>query len=219
MPAMKFLRRFILVLTISAGGAAPAKAWNILEAIFGAQPAAAPQAVAPDAGADKARQKQDAARRKAAQIAALRQQEAARVAMLAHALERAKLPVPPCCLSSEQAIGLMMADATLRPGDVYASTEGLRVFVGAANSPHRREDFVPLAQARSLNPGLRARLASASAPDLRRAAVNSDAAAAKGGDEPPTLVVHAASAPRPENRIVESDGRRIRFVGGAAPQN
>jgi hypothetical protein len=111
----------------------------------------------------------------------------------------------------------MMADATLRPGDAYASADGLRVFVGSAKSAHRSEDFVPVTQAQSVSAGLRARLVAASAQDQRRAEAAREKSASRGMQDTPTLVVHA-SAPRAERTTLDAEGRRIRFVGGAAPQ-
>jgi hypothetical protein len=41
----------------------------------------------------------------------------------------------------------LMADSTLRPGDMVMFPDGLRVFTGKSGGPHKLADFKPLAQA------------------------------------------------------------------------
>ncbi len=53
-----------------------------------------------------------------------------------------------------------MRDATLRPGDVIMTDEGVRVFAGRAACPHTVRDFQTLAEARALPRGERRVLAA-----------------------------------------------------------
>ncbi|MBO1909073.1 hypothetical protein J4G37_29930 [Microvirga sp. 3-52] len=41
----------------------------------------------------------------------------------------------------------LMADSTLRPGDMVMFPDGLRVFTGKSGGPHKLTDFKPLTQA------------------------------------------------------------------------
>ena len=54
----------------------------------------------------------------------------------------------------------LMRDATLRPGDVIMTDEGVRVFAGRAACPHTVADFRTLAEARTLPRAERTTLAA-----------------------------------------------------------
>jgi hypothetical protein len=53
----------------------------------------------------------------------------------------------------------LMRDATLRPGDVIVTDEGVRVFEGSGACPHAISNFRTLAETRILSPGTRTALA------------------------------------------------------------
>jgi hypothetical protein len=48
----------------------------------------------------------------------------------------------------------ILADATLRPGDIVATREGLKVFVGGSRLPHSPADFISVRQAGIVDPAV-----------------------------------------------------------------
>ena len=123
-----------------------------------------------------------------------------------------------CCSDAREAIAKVIRDdPTLRPGDAYMTSDGLRVFEGdGPNDPK----FVPVGQARVIGKKLRARLAALDGSSVlasaRRASLKTRvvATATQHMDLP-------GSAQRPsklnKERLIKTfDGRTIRFVGGYA---
>lgn len=92
-------------------------------------------------------------------------------------------------------LGRFLRDATLRKGDVVATSEGLMVFQGAAGKKHRERDFVPVSQSRSLVASrMRSELAK-----LDRAV---------GGEEDKAHSVFVAEAAPPI--VAQDEGSRLR---------
>lgn len=120
--------------------------------------------------------------------------------------------------NAQEAIAKVIRDdPTLRPGDAYMTSDGLRVFEGdGPNDPK----FVPVGQARGIGKKLRARLAAldnstTSAPARRASSKTSVVAVAS------QHMNLAGSAQKPsrlnKERLIRTfDGKTIRFVGGYA---
>jgi hypothetical protein len=70
--------------------------------------------------------------------------------------------VPGCTCNSKDAMGLapidVMADPTLQPGDIVATTDGLKVFQGATGDAHRSAEFTPVAKSAWVSRDVRSRL-------------------------------------------------------------
>ena len=72
--------------------------------------------------------------------------------------------VPGCTCNGKDAFGLVpaevMADPTLRAGDVVATQDGLKTFQGGKNEAHKAADFAPTGNATKVSGTLRDRLSS-----------------------------------------------------------
>ena len=70
--------------------------------------------------------------------------------------------VPGCTCNGAEATGLapldVMADPTLRPGDIVATADGLKVFQGGAGDAHRSAEFTPVAKSAWVPRDVRSRL-------------------------------------------------------------
>ena len=134
------------------------------------------------------------------------------------------IPAPPgasegqkCCSDAQDAIAkIMHEDRTLRPGDAYMSSDGLRVYEG---DRAKDQEFVPVHQARALDKTSKARLAAVEKAPVQAIPLNP-------GQKPhlaPAIAPHAGNAPdqkaaklNKESLIKTFNGRTIRFVGGYA---
>src|SRR5260221_14796729 len=78
------------------------------------------------------------------------------------------------------------SDPTLRPGDIVATKNGLKVFTGSNEVPHQTGDFIPPDDYKGLPAGVRRILGELKvAPEPDR--VVADVAAAAPAPEPPSL--------------------------------
>jgi hypothetical protein len=112
-----------------------------------------------------------------------------------------------CCASAVDMIArVTRRDPTLREGDAFMTSDGLRVFVG-----DRRGDtkFVPVGQAPKLSPALKERL---QAMDKTPSASPSRSRAEKASGP----LAHSGVAEKAEkDRLIETaNGKTIRLVGG-----
>jgi hypothetical protein len=87
-----------------------------------------------------------------------------RYADLANAYVYRDAIVPDCTCNGKDALGLapidIANDPTLRPGDVVATTAGLKVFKGATHGRHRTADFTPVGRTSRLSADIRRKLAT-----------------------------------------------------------
>lgn len=106
-----------------------------------------------------------------------------------------------CCSSPQEAIQKAASDATLRPGDAFMASDGLRVYVGESK-------FVAVEQAR-IGETLRARLTAVEKAPATQVS--------KGSDKKADLAAKL-NLPRPtphkDRLITTSEGKTIRLVGG-----
>ncbi len=138
-------------------------------------------------------------------------------------------PVQPCCDTASDAINRAVKDATLRPGDVVAGEDGLRVFVGdtTAGAGRSTEAFVPIHEARKIDGKLRSRL-MAYAPQvpfhapqvplpLHPSTAGPSGRKSEGGGGAASLASAPAVPDTREKVITDFRGRTLRFVGGYMP--
>ena len=123
-----------------------------------------------------------------------------------------------CCSSAQEAIAKVIRDdPTLRSGDAYMTSDGLRVF-----DAERRDDqkFVPVDQADKIGRDLKARLAELEKkrPPVTAAAPapKSRISSASGPHEPTGASEQKPMKPEKERLIKTSAGKTIRLVGGFA---
>jgi hypothetical protein len=137
------------------------------------------------------------------------------LAVVNHAQAAASSAHPPAVKrfgNVDEAASAAKTDATLRRGDIVSTLEGLRVFVGDRKAD-RNENFVKVTH-KQVESRLR-KILSAYAPEPPR-------------PKPPALqaapaATENAGAPLNALRAIETyvsdaQGRRIRFVGGQAPE-
>jgi len=110
-----------------------------------------------------------------------------------------------CCSSPQEAMEKVASDATLRPGDAFMASDGLRVYVGESKNAQK---FVAVEHAK-IGETLRARLA---AFEKGPAAANSS-----GADKKVSLAAKPnlpRTTPHKERLITTPEGKTIRLVGG-----
>jgi hypothetical protein len=121
-----------------------------------------------------------------------------------------------CCSSAREAIAKVIRDdPTLRSGDAYMTSDGLRVF-----DAERRDDqkFVPVDQAHKIGRDLKARLAELEKkrPPDTAGAPKSRISSASGLHEPTGAAEQKPMKLEKERLIKTSAGKTIRLVGGFA---
>jgi hypothetical protein len=118
-----------------------------------------------------------------------------------------------CCSDAQDAINhIVKDDPTLRPGDAYMSTDGLRVYQG-----ERKNDlqFVPVDKARHIGAGLKQRLAEVESKARVSAPEHSADVDAKASKRAMVEPQHATNEKKHKEKFVHGpDGRLIRMVGG-----
>jgi hypothetical protein len=184
---------FILVSLSSAGVSGSAHAQNFFEMLFGGgQPA---QVAAPNGGARSHHRPLKHARH-----------TGPKKLSYAEAMTPSRAPFKhECCSSPQEALEKVASDATLRPGDAFMASDGLRVYVGESKSAQK---FVAVEHAK-IGESLRARL---SAFEKAPATANST-----GADKKVDLAARPnlpRTTPHKERLITTSEGKTIRLVGG-----
>jgi len=119
-----------------------------------------------------------------------------------------------CCSSAREAIAKVIRDdPTLRSGDAYMTSDGLRVF-----DSERRDDqkFVPVDQAHKIGRDLKARLTELEKKRPSDTAPKSRIAAASGPHDSTGALAQNQMKPEKEHLITTSEGKTIRLVGGFA---
>jgi hypothetical protein len=140
--------------------------------------------------------------------------------------------------SGVQAINSILTDPTLRPGDAYVGTDGVRIFVGSRYRAPEAKDFVPVPPKILAAAKFQARLAPyrSKAPAKQLAAIEVKAVPTPAPSSPLALQPVAAQArtsslakhsppvaplpPRPaasEQVITDASGKKIRLVGAFVP--
>ncbi len=149
--------------------------------------------------------------------------------------------------SGAKAIDAILNDLTLRPGDAYVGTDGVRIYVGSSNKTPEEKDFVPLTPKIMAKAKFRARLApyrsTTPVKKLAAAEVKPKAASLPPPAGPAPMAAHAQTAgsagaaarspsaarlpsaaplppPRPavqERMITDAAGKTIRLVGVYVP--
>jgi hypothetical protein len=146
--------------------------------------------------------------------------------------------------SGAQAINAILNDQTLRPGDAYVGTEGVRIYVGSSGNALPTEDFVPLPPTIMAEAKFRAllapyhstttakKLSAIEVKPLSPAAALLPLALHPSPAAPAPLASHDSLAahlpsnaplppPRPasaqEQIITDASGKKIRLVGAYVP--
>jgi hypothetical protein len=110
------------------------------------------------------------------------------------------------------------SDATLKPGDIVSSAEGLLVYIGDARGVGRHDDFVP-AEDRRVKARLRKLLSAYATPERPLATpALKKSQPAKNADAPAKAKAAPSALQAIQHYVSDSQGKRIRFVGGHIPQ-
>ena len=119
----------------------------------------------------------------------------------------------PCCSNAQEAINhIVKDDPTLRPGDAYMSTEGLRVYQGERDHDPQ---FVPVDEARHIGAGLKQRLAEVESKVRISTAEHTREVDANTKKRLLAETQHGANDKKHKEKLVHGpDGRLIRMVGG-----
>lgn len=117
-----------------------------------------------------------------------------------------------------EAAAAAKSDETLKPGDIVSSAEGLLVYVGDAKGVGRHDDFVPAAD-KQVKARLRKLLSAYATPERPLATpALKKSQPAKNADAPAKAKAAPSALQAIQHYVSDSQGKRIRFVGGHIPQ-